>query len=135
MPIPMTTHETDTPLTAEIERMRQRAARHQARALRIIAALLVAAVAIGTAVWFFPRPIDRDELHLQLALGLGAATFCLGCIVARVAFPRPTAECPRCGCNWNVASGNDVHRWLAWQNCPECGLEMGRDNLLPKRPG
>ena len=119
--------ETDPLLATEVARIKRMTIEHNARVNWTIGALLIAGVVIGGAVWFIQRPRDRDDTHLGLALGLGGATFCIGCILCRMVFPKPSAECPQCGCDWNIESENDIQKWLTWHCCPGCGLKMRDD--------
>ena len=94
---------------------------------------LTAGVAVGVAVWFVQRPMDRDDVHVGLALGLGLATFLFGCLLCR-GLPKPSAECPQCGCDWNIESENDMQKWLTWHCCPGCGLKMIDDTACEQKP-
>ena len=107
--------------------MKRMAVQRSARVTWTLGALSIAGVVVGLGTWFSAHTVNRDGLHLSLSLGLGFGTFCLGCILGRFLFPIPRAVCPQCGCDWNVESGNDLQKWLRWQCCPRCGLEMSDD--------
>lgn len=124
----MNTEETDRMLSAEVARIKSMTIQRSKRVNRSSGILLIAAITVSVAVWFTQNPVDRDDAHLSLSLGLGAAVFCLGCIFFRFLYPIPRAKCPRCGCDWNVESDNDTQEWLAWNSCPSCGLKMADDH-------
>lgn len=123
----MNAADTDPQLASEVQRIKRMAIRHHARIWWAIGACLVAGLAVGLVTWFSERPTDRDDAHAGLAFGLGGAAFFIGCLLCRGLFPKPRAECPKCGCDWNQESENDVQRWLAWHACPGCGLRMSDD--------
>jgi len=50
--------------------------------------------------------------------------FFLIALGGRLLFPKPSATCPQCGCDWNAESDNDTQRWMDWSCCPGCGLKM-----------
>ena len=125
---------TEPDFVAAAVRIKTATLQHDTRINRSLAALLIAGVAVGVGVWFLPRPIDRDELHFSLAAGLGLATFVFGGLVCRILFRRPRAECPKCGCDWNNESRNDIHAWLTWSYCPGCGLIMSNDIVSNEKP-
>lgn len=127
----MSTRETDSRFDAEVARIKRMAIQRSARVNRMLGALFVAAAIVAGSVWFLQPPVDRD---LGLSLGLGFATFCLGCILGRFLLPIPRAECPQCGCDWRVESENDLQKWLAWRCCPACGLKMTDDAGLNEKP-
>lgn len=119
----MSAPEIEPQLASEFARQKKMAVQHSARVIWIIVALFVAGVAVGLGTWFIQQPIDRDDVHGGLALGLGAATFCFGCLLYRLLFPRPTAKCPQCGYVWE-SQQEGGHDWLTWKCCPGCGLKM-----------
>ena len=129
----MTTPQNQLQVAEEVERRKQAAIGHQRRCFQVLAVSLVAAVAVGLGVWFKEPPADRDDLHVGFALGLAGTVFFVGCLVGRFAFPRPSATCPQCGCDWNAESDNNPQIWLAWQRCPGCGLQMSDDPQGPPR--
>ena len=127
----MDTRETDSQLDAEVARIKRIAIQRSACVTRTLGALSIAAVVVAVLAWFLPKPIDRD---LGLSLVLGFATFCLGCILGRFLCPIPRAECPQCGCDWRVESGNELQKWLTWRCCPGCGLKMIDDTGSHEEP-
>jgi hypothetical protein len=126
--------ETDLELAAEIARIKSMAIQRCVRSNWTFGAALIAAVVIGVAVWFIQKPMDRDEIHVGLAVGLGLATLLFGSLLCRFLFPIPSAECPKCGCDWNIESENDMQKWLRWHSCPGCGLKMSDDTGLHEKP-
>jgi hypothetical protein len=114
----------ESQLASEVARLKQTAIRDSARMAWVLGASLVAGVAVGLATWFVQEPRDRDDVHLSFALGLGLATFCLGGLFGRILFPRPKAQCPRCGYKWDASEGHD---WRTWNHCPGCGLKINED--------
>lgn len=126
----MSTRETDSQFDAEVARIKRMAIQRSVRVNWMLGVSSVAAVVVAGAVWFRQRPVDRE---LDLSLGLGFATFCLGCILGRFLLPIPRAECPQCGCDWRVESENDLQKWLAWRCCPTCGLKMTDDAGLNEK--
>lgn len=123
----MKSQETDQIFDAEVTRIKRMAIQRSKRVNWSCGILLLVALVVSIAAWFTQDPIDRDGAHLRLCLGLGFATFCLGGIFCRFLFPIPRAQCPQCGCDWNVESDNDMQKWLSWHSCPVCGLQMGYD--------
>jgi hypothetical protein len=124
----------DAEFATEVARIKAAAIGHGRRVGWSLAALLIAGVLVGTAVWFMADPRDRDNILAGAAMGLGLATFFLGGLLSRTVFPRPKAECPRCGCDWNIESGNDIQQWLNWHCCPGCGLKMSCDVVPLEKP-
>lgn len=116
--------ETEEDFSSEVARIKRAAIEHRRRVNRTVVALLFAGVGVGVAVWFSQDAKDRDEIHGMAAIGLGLATFFFAGLLCRLVFPQPSTECPKCGCDWNAESENDVQKWLAWQCCPRCGLKM-----------
>lgn len=114
-------------LTTHAQQIKQAAINRDRRTRRLLVPLATAAVLVGVAVWFLADPRDRDEIHASAAIGLGLAVFFVGCLLGRMLDPLPAVECPQCGCDWNVESEYNLQKWLAWQNCPGCGLEMSRE--------
>ena len=129
----MTQLHANHQVTRAVADQKQAAMQHAIRVKWTLAASLVAGTVVGFGAWFTSQPMDRDEVHAGLVLALAAATFFVGCLLGRLLFPRPAARCPRCGCDWNVESENDVHAWLAWRCCPRCGLSMNEDEDIGKR--
>jgi hypothetical protein len=119
---------------AEVARIKNTARQHQSRTIRTLGMLFIAGVVVATAVWFVQRPMDRDGVHFGLAAGLGLGNFVLGGLLWRMLFPRPRAECPECGYDWNKASRNDIETWLTWDRCPRCGLRMCDEEEMPDSP-
>ena len=117
-------------LATEVQRIKQAAIQRDARVRRALGPLAIAGVLVGVAVWFLADPRNRDEIHASAAIGLGLAVFFVGCLLCRMVYPIPTAECPQCGCDWNLESEHDLQKWLAWQCCPGCGLRMS-DAAVP----
>jgi hypothetical protein len=118
-----------TNLAIEVARQRKAAIQYAVRSLWTTGGLLVASVGLGLAIWFGQEPIYRDGIHGGLATGVSLAVVLFGGLLIRALFPRPRASCPQCGCDWNIESDNDVQKWLQWQHCPGCGLEMsGHDD-------
>ena len=129
----MSSSQVDPGLAAEVARIRKAAMQHHKRTIGTLGASLIAGVIVGIAVWFVQKPKDRDEVHFALAAGLALATFVLGGLLSRMLFPRPRAECPECGCDWNIASENDVQTWHTWHCCPGCGLRMSDEPDVPDK--
>ena len=123
----MSAPETDPQLTTEIARIKRMAIQRSARSNWTFVAASIAAVVVGFAVWFIQRPMDRDDIHGGLALGSGLAILLFGSLLGRFLFPIPGAECPKCGCDWNIESENDMQKWLNWHSCPGCGMKMSDD--------
>jgi hypothetical protein len=113
-----------TNLAIAVARQKSAASHYAARSSLTTAGLLVAGVGVGLAIWFGQRPVDRDGIHFGLASGVSLAVLLFGGLLFRALFPRPSAECPQCGCDWYIESDNDVQKWLQWQHCPGCGLDM-----------
>jgi hypothetical protein len=120
----MTTTPNDKQLAVEVARRKRATIGHQRHVLWVSMVSLAAAAAVGLGVWFSEPRADRDSLHLGLTLGLAGTIFCVGGLVGRFAFPKPSATCPQCGCDWNAESDNNPQTWLGWQRCPGCGLQM-----------
>lgn len=130
----MSAPETDEQFTIEVARIKRAAIDHSRRVSRSLVALLILGVVVGAAVWFIQDPRDRDDIHGGVAMGLGLAAFFFGGLLCRMVFPKPSAECPQCGCDWNIESENDMHKWLTWHCCPACGLKMSDDVGSKDRP-
>lgn len=116
--------EHDQALAPEIARQKQRSVQQGKRLRWLLGIDLLAGVAVGLAVWFWEPPVDRNNAHFGFALGLAAAAFLVGGMLGRFLFPKPSATCPRCGCDWDAESDNNAQTWLAWDACPGCGLNM-----------
>lgn len=112
------------PLADVVARRKQVAISHLGRLRWVRGISLLAGVAIGLGTWFSPSPADRDGLHFGFALGLAGATFFIGGMLGRLLFSKPIAQCPQCGCDWNLESDNDPQKWTAWRRCPGCGLSI-----------
>ena len=93
------------------------------RTAKLLLAGVAIAIAVGVATWFSANPIDRDEIHSGLALGLAGSVFFVICMVARIFDPKPIAKCPKCECDWSQESQDDS-QWLNWKCCPSCGLNL-----------
>jgi len=130
----MSASEPDPELAAEVGRIKNAALEHHKQTIRTLAVAFIVGVAVGVAVWFLQRPMDRDEVHLGFAGALGVATFLLGGLLSRTLLPRPIAKCPRCGCDWNVESENSIQTWLTWYCCPGCGLPMNEEAHMQRGP-
>lgn len=126
----MSVPETDSQLDANVARVKRMAIQRSARANWTLGVLLIASIVVAVAGWFFPGPMHRDS---ELSLLLGFTIFCLGGIFGRFVLPIPRAECPQCGCDWWVESGNDLQKWIAWRSCPVCGLRMTDDTGLHEK--
>lgn len=123
----MTAPANTQQLVGEVTRQKEAALQHLKGNLRFLAVSLLAGVVVGLGAWFSQRSADRDSLDLQFALALAATVFCFACLLGRLLFPKPSATCPQCRCDWNLESDNDTQRWLAWRRCPGCGLDMSGD--------
>jgi hypothetical protein len=131
----MTTPTNTQQLVGEVARQKETALLHLKGNHRFLAVSMLAGVVVGLGAWFSQRPPDRDSLHLQFALALAAAVFCFACLLGRLLFPKPSATCPQCGCDWNLESENNTQLWLAWRCCPGCGLDMCGDVNEDEVPG
>jgi len=123
----MSTPQIDPQLASEVAQIKRMTIQRNVRAKWQILFLFSAAAAAGLGTWFSAQPINRDDIHGGLAMGLGLATFLFGGLLCRFLYPIPDAECPQCGCDWNSESKNDIHKWLQWECCPGCGLKMTDD--------
>ena len=130
----MSAPEIDPQFASEVARQKKMAIQHSARVIWTLGASLIAGVVVGLGTWFIPEPMDRDDIHVGFALGLGGATFFFGGLLCRILFPKPSAECPHCGCDWNIESENDMQKWLTWHCCPRCGLQMSDDIDWHEKP-
>jgi hypothetical protein len=130
----MSAPEIDPKLAMEVARQKEMAIRHSARANWTLGALLLASIIVGLATWLSQEPRDRDEIHSGAALGLALTTFFLGGLLVRMLHPKPCTKCPQCGCDWNIESDNDQQKWLAWDHCPGCGLNMSGDIASHEKP-
>jgi hypothetical protein len=130
----MNTTEHQQQFAGDVVRLR-RAVRERAGRIRwMLSASLVGGLVAGLAVWFCQPVHDRDGDHLGFSLSLGALTFFLGGMLGCLLFPRPSANCPQCGCDWHAESENNTQVWLAWQHCPSCGLGMPGENAGDVKP-
>lgn len=127
----MTTAEHPQDFADKIVRLRRAVIQRDRRMRWLLAASLFSGVVVGLAAWFCQPVHDRDGDHFRFTLGLGALTFFLGGLLGHLLFPRPSARCPQCGCDWRAESENNTQTWLAWQCCPGCGLQMSDD--VPRR--
>lgn len=78
--------------------------------------------------------MNRDDIHVGLALGSGLTVLLFGALFCRFLFPIPSAKCPDCRCDWNVESENNIEKWLSWHSCPGCGLKMNDDTGRHEKP-
>ena len=124
----MATSPSARKLADEVATLRDAAFQHRKGSHWFLLGTLMATALVGLVTWFSQRSADRDDLHFQLALGLAATVFFFACLLGRLLFPRPSAICPQCGCDWNLESENNTQRWLAWQRCPGCGLVMSGED-------
>jgi len=92
--------------------------------------MLIPGVLVGVAVWFSEIPVDRDEAHGGLAVGLGGALSFLIALLYRMFSRRPKVpKCPQCGHIWE---GDDD--WMSWRYCPGCGLKIGDETGSQDKP-
>jgi hypothetical protein len=124
----MNTSDADRELAAEVWRIKQAALKHSMRVVWTLGVLAIVGVIVGVSVWFGQIPMNRDQMHSTLAIGSGTAMFCIGSIVGWALFPKPAAQCPKCGCDWYQETDNSS-TWLDWNSCPRCGLFMTPDGL------
>lgn len=125
---------TDRELVAEVARRREAAQRHWARSRWIPAISLLAGIVVGLGFWFFQKPADRDDAEASFAVGVSGVMFLLLAFFGRILFPRPNSKCPRCACDWNSESNNDLETWLDWAHCPRCGLAMRGEVTGDEKP-
>jgi hypothetical protein len=124
---PLHSDRSPPTLTDEVDRIRQRAVIRVRRLNWVVGGSLLAGVVAAIVVWFLAIPMNRDANHFHASLAIGLATFFVGGMAGRIMIPRPPANCPECGCDWYRQSHNDMDAWLAWRNCPGCGLQLLRD--------
>ena len=117
----MTAPDTDPQLVSEAARLKKLTVAHNARFNWHVGAAFIAGVVVGVGAWFLQRPMDRD---FGLDFGLGCTTSVFVILFCSFVFPRPSANCPQCGCAWGEEGRND---WLTWKCCPGCGLKMCDD--------
>ena len=118
----MSTSENDTAFAREVARLKEAAIRQEHRSYRALGAWFIAGVVVGVGAWFIQRPMDRDDVHGGLTLGLGLAVFFFGCMGTRMLFPKLKTKCPQCGYDWQPGGG--TVEMLTWNCCPGCGLKM-----------
>jgi hypothetical protein len=121
--------DDDRKLADEVALLKAKAIRHGTHVFRALGAFLVTAVIVGVGTWFSAQPINRDDLHGGLALGLAASTFFVLSLLSRVLCPPPKILCPKCGYDWRGSEPNDD--WLTWSCCPGCGLKMSDPGIPP----
>lgn len=124
---PLHSDRSPPPVTQEIVKIRQQAVIRFRRLSWVVGGALLVGVVAAIVVWFLAIPMNRDANHFSAALAVGLATFFIGGMVGRIMIPRPPAICPECGCDWYRQSHNDMDAWLAWRNCPGCGLQLQPD--------
>jgi len=124
----------DPELAAKVARIKNGALHWEKRTWQILAGLSIAGMAVGFATWFAANPRDRDGIHFGAAAALGVGTFFIGGLLSRALFPRPSAKCPQCGCDWWLESYNDIQTWLAWEFCPGCGLRIADPANMTQGP-
>ena len=122
----MSKPDTDMRFTDEVALQKAMAIQRSARINWAVSVFLVIAVVVGIGTWFSAKPINRDDLHGGLALGLALGTFCLFCLAGRLLFPPLRPKCPKCGHDWMGSVANDD--WLTWTCCPGCGLRMSDED-------
>ena len=119
----MSAPDNESQFAGEVARLRKMTIANDARVNWTLAVSLIAGVVVGIGVWFIQRPMDRDDVHFGLALGLGLATFMFGGGLVRIIRgPMPKAKCPQCERAWEIPGDEPV--WLTWNCCPGCGLKM-----------
>lgn len=121
----MDTAETGLVLHTKVTQLREAHLRWHGRIARALGISLTAGPVVGLGAWFLQKPIDRDAAMLGGVLAAGVGTFLVGCLLARMIYPKPDALCPQCGRDWiGTVSGDD---WLTWKHCPGCGLPITDD--------
>ncbi len=115
--------DNDDQFVEEVARLKRLAVEHRARSYWTLAGAAITAVLVGIATWFGQGPMDRDEVHFGMVLGLGGITFFIPCLFWRIFFSRPAAKCPQCKYVWDMPQEGG-HDWLTWNRCPGCGLKM-----------
>ena len=128
----MSTPEIDQQLADEVARLKKMAIHRSTRLNWILAACLIASVLVGLVTWFLQNPMNRDEIMFGGVLGLGGATFFIGCMLARMLIPKPDTKCPKCRYDWQGSDPTD--NWLTWNCCPACGLKMSDDIGSHEKP-
>ncbi len=120
--------KNDEQLAKEVEQIFMKTIIWGNRSGKTLLAGLVVGMGVGVLTWFCAKPIDRDEIHMGLALGFAGSVFFIICMALRIFDPKPSATCPKCKCDWNLESQNDSQAWLNWKCCPGCGLKLAADD-------
>ena len=122
----MTSLDFDSEYRKNVADLKNAARTRESRTNWTSCILVILSIFTGVGVWFFHRPIDRDSLAFDAALGLGVAVLLFGSLLARTLIPRLTYLCPKCGYDWSFRGGSPHNLWT-WTHCPGCGLQMRDD--------
>lgn len=123
----MDTTKNEPQFVGEVIRRKQAFLEHHRRLRWIQVASALGGVAAGLSVWYSQPASDRDGIHASFAFGVAGGFFFMGCLFGRMTFPVPSAQCPRCGWDWNREGEEDAVPWVTWRHCPGCGLKIGEE--------